>query len=867
MLLNFSGDQGEALLQTILDNSQEGLFTLDPDYLITIWNKTSEKTTNKKHEEVIGKSFLEVFPQLSDLFQKTKIAITQGHSFTTDTFKLQLSDIYFIPLSIKLVPFQLPDGKQAGVLGTINSVGLKKIDKNTVSLVETALDVANCSTLIIEADAEHNTHIVYCNAAFTKLTGYEPNEVLGNDFQLLFAKDTLQLALKQLRQGIAENKKRKVILRSYRKDGSMFYNEVSLSPFGEKTERKQKFVLAIIDLTEKIQTQRKLAESRANAKAILDNIIQAHVLIAPDLRILSYNKLAKFFSQKYLLKEMEVGSYYHEYFPPNTFEAVRLRIEKVLQGEKVSTVIHITNDKKTLEEKKIKWFELSYLPVVNELGDVFAINFSALDITEQKNYENSLKSSEKYYRLLFDANPHPMWIYDINTLEFLAVNNKALKQYEYTEEEFLTLTVLDIRPQEEVDAFLAYLAKNTNNESHLLPSIHITKSGKKMYVEIFSSSIEFEDRNARLVLASNVTEKRKAEIALEKSEKRLYDVLNSLSEGVWSADYPALDFNYISPAVEQVFGAPIECIASKPCWIKLVVEEDRHLAEEIDLSLLDNGESDSIYRINHPSGEIRWINDKRKLIKNEQGEIYRIEGIVIDVTKLQNAREELELRNKELQTFVYSLSHDLRGPMSSIMGLVNLCKIETNIQEVSTYMELIEERMNRMGLFTNDILNHSRNLNLPIEIKKIDFTKSIKEALKKLKYVPELYQSKMSLNVEPFEFYTDKFRLEEVFKIILANAFQYIDHGQDVFLVDVAIKQENGSAIITVADNGSGIDDEVKPRVFEMFYRGHLKSKGAGIGLYIAKQAIKSIEGEIEFESTIDVGSTFTIKIPNLKHF
>ena len=146
----------------------------------------------------------------------------------------------------------------------------------------------------------------------------------------------------------------------------------------------------------------------------------------------------------------------------------------------------------------------------------------AIDITDRKEAEQALRESEQRYRLLFESNPQPMWVYDLNTLEFLAVNEAAIFHYGYSREEFLGMTIKDIRPQEDVPALLENIATSSVSGINLAGTWkHAKKDGEIIDVEIISHPLLFGGRDAELVLVNDITERIRAQVALRETEGQL----------------------------------------------------------------------------------------------------------------------------------------------------------------------------------------------------------------------------------------------------------------------------------------------------------------------------------------------------------
>jgi two-component system, sensor histidine kinase len=227
--------------------------------------------------------------------------------------------------------------------------------------------------------------------------------------------------------------------------------------------------------------------------------------------------------------------------------------------------------------------------------------------------------------------------------------------------------------------------------------------------------------------------------------------------------------------------------------------------------------------------------------------------------KLKNRNKELEVANAEMDRFVYSVSHDLSAPLKSILGLVNIGRFDGN--ESMQYFGKIEKSVNKMEAFISEILDYSRNKRLSVVSEQIKLKELCTEILDNLKYTEgfQLIQFDMS-GIQQNEISTDRTRIKIILNNLLSNAIKYQknipDHRPEI---KISAYEENSSVIIAVEDNGDGIRPEFQARIFDMFYRGTDKSKGSGLGLYIAKEAAEKLNASLIMNSSYGEGSTFKL--------
>lgn len=270
----------------------------------------------------------------------------------------------------------------------------------------------------------------------------------------------------------------------------------------------------------------------------------------------------------------------------------------------------------------------------------------------------------------------------------------------------------------------------------------------------------------------------------------------------------------------------------------------------------------------------KHIRSTGEIIRNEQGEAKRIIGVKQDITEKRSYEEELKKRNRELvkvnqelDYFISRVSHDLRAPISTVLGLIELIlNHEEDVGKIKELLQLVKKSLHKQDSFIRDILDYSRNSRMPLEPEEIDFKSVLEEIFSHLVYAYKSENVQYSIETEQdLPFKTDRSRLYVILTNVVSNALKYMNPQSEKKVVLVHVKVNNGLAVISVSDNGIGIEEKHLHKVFDMFYRATDKQPGSGLGLYIVKESVIRLDGKIEITSKAGEGTNIVIEIPNLQ--
>jgi PAS domain S-box-containing protein len=254
------------------------------------------------------------------------------------------------------------------------------------------------------------------------------------------------------------------------------------------------------------------------------------------------------------------------------------------------------------------------------------------------------------------------------------------------------------------------------------------------------------------------------------------------------------------------------------------------------------------------------------------GQIIGVSVFANDLTKakkqelqLQKKNEELQKANQELDLFAYSVSHDLRAPLTRILGLISLMEIEKSPENMGQLIHLQRKSVEKLDSFICDILHLSRNARQEVKQEKVDWKEVIEESFESHQSAGQLCKMEHFYQIQDGDipFFSDIHRIKIILNNLISNAIRYSKPDLRKSFVKVNVQADSKEAIISIEDKGIGIKKEHLTRIFEMFYRATDENNGSGLGLYIAKESARKLGGSIEVQSVFGEGSTFTVRIPN----
>lgn len=538
-------------------------------------------------------------------------------------------------------------------------------------------------------------------------------------------------------------------------------------------------------------------------------------------------------------------------------------------GEKQPTFGYLKAEKKpTREEEQIIVQLLSltciFLTAANKKSELNSSVITKGNTTTEDKYQQS----EEMYKSLFNATFEAIVIHDKGTI--LAVNKAYEKLFRVKKEQVTGTNAVRFIPEGMQNKYQMVLEKPMKGPYQIVCK---KSDGKSFIAEVNGKDISYEGKKVRLAAIRDITEKNKVDTKIKENELRyrlLFESINDCAfvHGFDKKRQPANFIEVNKSAVDTLGYSQEDFLHLSPLDISHNVKEN--YIKKINSQLLE--ENYVIYEmdIKTKSGKVLRMENSSHLFTYKNRRF--VLNIARDITErkqsereLKQKNEELKIANQELDNFVYRVSHDLRAPITSSLGLAELLQKETSMDNVKTFSRLQAQSLMKLDNFINEILHYSRNTRLKIAPVEISAIKIIESVVSPFIIMEEYKNVKFDYVIEGgSKFYTDKQRLEIVLSNLVSNAFKYRNphHSQPFIRISFYIRPK--LVTIKVTDNGIGIKPEFQQKVFDMFFRATAENAGSGLGLYIVQESLKKLKGRIHLKTEYGKGSEFTIDIPNL---
>jgi len=501
-----------AQLQSLIDSITDGFIVLDENMRYTYVNEHILKMLGRSEASLLGKCIWDVFPDaIGSATYEAIQTVYKEHKYVCN-------DDYYAPLNLWQENRVYPSGN--GILMFIRDITQRKNEELRLKLMESVITHASDAVLITEAEPLNapGPRIIYANEAFTLMTGYTYDEIIGKTPRILQGPNSDMQQLKHLSECMRRFETCEVTTINYKKNGEEFWVNFTVNAVINVKGKTTHYIAIERDVTnhknaelQKEQMNQAITNALNERSIILESIGDAFFAVDNDWTITYWNSMAE--KVLHRSKREMLDQYLWDKFPDSTNS---LSYKKYHEAIETGKAIHFEDYYEPFKQ----WYEISAYPSLNGLSVYFR------DITERKKMLLSLEQSQKNYSELFQLSPLPNWVLDIDSLHFLDVNEAAIKLYGYSKEEFLTMTLKDIRSEEDVNKLelIVALQKFKQQKTKLGIVKHIKKNGEIILVDLQSNNIQYGDKNAKIIVAQDVTDRLKYIKAVEEQNEKLREI-------------------------------------------------------------------------------------------------------------------------------------------------------------------------------------------------------------------------------------------------------------------------------------------------------------------------------------------------------
>ncbi len=559
-------------------------------------------------------------------------------------------------------------------------------------------------------------------------------------------------------------------------------------------------------------------------------------------------------------------------------------------------------------------FDAREVALLSALAGDLAFGITALRTRSERDQSDvALHESEARYRLLFDSNPHPMWLCDRETLAFLTVNDAAVNSYGYSREEFLRMTLLDLSPGEETPLLSEDVIAVEERGDYAGFGWHRRKDGSIIDVDIVSHAVSFQGRQAELVLADDITERKHAEQALLQSELKYRELVENANSIILRRS-PQGTITFINEFGLKFFGYAEEELLGRPVLATIHPQEaskgSARPAMLEDLCRNPAGLAGGITENMRRGGERVWVAWTHKAIFDDGGRLLEVFSVGSDVSERKRVEDELQRHRDHLEELVAERTAELRQAMTQLVqaeklaalgnlvagvahelntplgntrvvasllagqlrefahaleaGTLRRAQVEGFLSRGREAVDLLERNSARAA----DLIGHFKQLAVDqssARRRSFDLRQTIDEMLLTLRLTFKHTRHRIEVDI-PAGLEMDSYPgpLEQVIANLVANSLAHGFVGIDAGLVELHAQPLGETRLLLrYVDNGVGIASGTVHRVFEPFFTTRLGQGGSGLGLYIVYNLVTGVlGGTIEVASSPGHGVSFTLTLP-----
>jgi PAS domain S-box-containing protein len=877
-------NESENRFAKLFNSTNIGIALVDLDFTIIDTNSGYSQMLGYRREELNGhKLWKFTHPEVLEENKRKQNQLARGEieSYQMEKKFIHKNDsVIYGLLDASLI--RDPEGNPSYFIGQVIDITQRKkielSEKENKRMLETL--VTNLPGMAYRCENTKDWRMVYLSKGCERLTGYKQEDLIDN-YKLSFAdlihRDDQKYVWENVQLAIEKQEPFEIEYRltTATKEERWMWEKGQFVGEGEKgITYLEGFIM---DITETKAANKALRESEENYRVLAETA--RDIICIHDLEgTIQYMNNA---GASYLgLKASEIrGRNVHE-FIESTEEQKKLlyRKEKREYG----------NNRKFLYESTIRNIdgreiplEISSSPIKNK-GKANSVLLVGRDITERKEAEKKLRQNEAWYRILFETTGTATFIFgDDKVIIHCNKEFETLSGYkrEEIEEKMLWSDFIHHEDLPRMERYHELRSKNSKTPPNVYEFRFLDKNREVKFIRININKIK--DTEFRVASFSDLTNLITTQEALRISEERLKLAIEGIGLGLWDWNVSTGEVFFNEIWSTMLGYDPNEIEYHEGTWKKLVHPEDwPEVKKELDQHL--EGKTNIYFtehRLKTKSGDYLWISDRGTVVeRDKQGNPKRMVGIHNDISKrkeaefkLKNWNKELEKTvkertaqleetNKELESFSYSVSHDLKAPLRAITNFIGIlreeCEQMVNDEQLK-YLDIIQSNAKKMNTLITDLLSFSKLGRKSLNLQNIKTINLVREAFNE--QFKNLGYTKYDFILKPLSnLYADFSMMKIVFNNLISNALKFSAYSDDP-MIEIGETIIENKRVIYVKDNGQGFDMKYVDKVFGAFQRLHKEDeyKGTGIGLSLVQRIINKHGGKIWVDSQPGIGTIF----------
>jgi PAS domain S-box-containing protein len=889
-------ERDHALLASIVESSEDAIFAVTLDGTVASWNRGAEALYGYQSREIVGKNVRLLVPadRRERAFQ-CRAVVEQGRAFASIDAPIRTKDGGEIDVSLSLSPIRDAAGAVVGSAAIVRDTrqrqeAERKLRESEVRFRQ-VFESAPVGVFVCDLDGR----FLQVNAALCRMVGYSAPQLLETTWQALTHPADL---------GASESRTNKALdtpgpppdleKRYLHRDGSAVWVLVRISLVRDDAGKPLYFLAHVDDISERKRAQQALRESEDRFRIMADGCPSAMWVTDAEGGVQFINRA--FRELLGVTSEEAHGSGWQMLVHPDDVPGYTQAFYRAIVEHTSFRAEARARDVNGEWRWVASYAEPRFSPDGTYLGHVGI----SPDITDHKRAEAELRAAretaevsarhhEFQYSLIRAINEgSPDGIFAVDREGLIAShNNRFLEIWGISPPTDPEGNPRNVAGDPDASILSAVLDRVAHPEAFLQRVQELyahpdlddhceieLKDGRT--IERYTSSFRNERREdlGRVWFLRDITERKRAEQALQSSEEKFRQLAENIREVFWMISPSADEILYISPAYEAIWGRTCESLYRNPMSLAESIHPDDAARAHAIFARKIQGESvDSEFRIRTPHGE-KWIRDRAFPIRDGNGQLIRVAGIAEDITERKHyeqeliaAREAADAANVAKSRFLANMSHEIRTPMNGVIGMVQLL-LETKLTaEQRRYANVVQTSGHALLALIDNILDLSK-----IEARKVTLENCSFDLRQTIGNIVQLlgtqakqkrldFVARISPDI-PELLRGDPHRLRQVMTNLVANAIKFTERGE--VLLEAAVESRSDGRItigFRVVDTGIGMRPDEIARIFQPFAQADAsttrKYGGTGLGLIISKQLVEMMGGTIGVHSLQGLGSTF----------